>query len=180
MHIPKLAKYDMQFQTAGSPFDPENVWPNHIFDAAAKLPKPPKTVAKASAGPNEVYVGYNLEKIGGAASASLAKTVRGLKDNPDVHVVIEGHADPTGTPEANLALAEKRAEWVRDYLVSAGIDASRLEVISYGDTRLKYGRSDSRNRRVAAIALTFAPCVCHSLDSTLPSFASSRRSTVSP
>src|SRR5256885_15359296 len=43
--IPKLAKYDMQFQTAGSPFDPENVWPNHIFDAAAKLPKPPKTVA---------------------------------------------------------------------------------------------------------------------------------------
>src|SRR5438552_1910047 len=36
--IPKLAKYDMQFQTAGSPFDPENVWPNHIFDAAAKLP----------------------------------------------------------------------------------------------------------------------------------------------
>ena len=43
--IPKLAKYDMQFQIAGSPFDPENVWPNHIFDAAAKLPKPPKTVA---------------------------------------------------------------------------------------------------------------------------------------
>jgi ABC-type branched-subunit amino acid transport system substrate-binding protein len=42
---PKLAKYDMQFQTAGAPFDPETVWPNHIFDAAAKLPKPPKTVA---------------------------------------------------------------------------------------------------------------------------------------
>jgi branched-chain amino acid transport system substrate-binding protein len=43
--IPKLAKYDMQFQTAGAAFDPENVWPNLIFDAAAKLPKPPKTVA---------------------------------------------------------------------------------------------------------------------------------------
>jgi branched-chain amino acid transport system substrate-binding protein len=43
--IPKLAKYDMQFQTAGVAFDPENVWPNLIFDAAAKLPKPPKTVA---------------------------------------------------------------------------------------------------------------------------------------
>jgi branched-chain amino acid transport system substrate-binding protein len=43
--IPRLAKYDMQFQTAGGPFDPEVVWPNHIFDAAAKLPKPPKTVA---------------------------------------------------------------------------------------------------------------------------------------
>ena len=43
--IPRLAKYDMQFQTAGGPFDPEVVWPNHIFDAAAKLPKPPKTIA---------------------------------------------------------------------------------------------------------------------------------------
>jgi len=43
--IPKLAKYDMQFQTAGSAFDPENVWPNLIFDAAASAPKPPKTVA---------------------------------------------------------------------------------------------------------------------------------------
>jgi ABC-type branched-subunit amino acid transport system substrate-binding protein len=46
--IPKLAKYDMQFQTAGVAFDPENVWPNLIFDAAAKLPKPPKTVAIVS------------------------------------------------------------------------------------------------------------------------------------
>jgi len=43
--IPKLAKYEWQFQTAGSAFDPENVWPNLIFDAAAKLPKPPKTIA---------------------------------------------------------------------------------------------------------------------------------------
>jgi ABC-type branched-subunit amino acid transport system substrate-binding protein len=43
--IPKLAKYDMQFQTAGVAFDPDNVWPNLIFDAAARLPKPPKTVA---------------------------------------------------------------------------------------------------------------------------------------
>src|SRR3954469_13941694 len=43
--IPKLAKYEMQFPTSGGAFDPENVWPNLIFDAAAKLPKPPKTVA---------------------------------------------------------------------------------------------------------------------------------------
>jgi len=42
---PRLAKYDMQFPVSGSAFDPENVWPNLIFDAAAKLPKPPKTVA---------------------------------------------------------------------------------------------------------------------------------------
>jgi branched-chain amino acid transport system substrate-binding protein len=43
--IPRLAKYDMQFQTAGVAFDPENVWPNLILDALAAAPKPPKTVA---------------------------------------------------------------------------------------------------------------------------------------
>lgn len=43
--IPRLAKYDMQFPVSGSAFDPENVWPNLVFDAAAKLPRPPKTVA---------------------------------------------------------------------------------------------------------------------------------------
>ena len=43
--IPKLAKYDMQFPVSGSAFDPETVWPNLILDAAATLPKPPKTVA---------------------------------------------------------------------------------------------------------------------------------------
>jgi OmpA-OmpF porin, OOP family len=66
-------------------------------------------------------------------------------------VVIEGHADPAGTPQDNMALAQMRAESVRDYLVSAGVDQSRLEVVSYGDTRLKYGRTDGRNRRVSIV-----------------------------
>src|SRR3954465_5374764 len=71
--IPKLAKYDMQFQTAGSPFDPEVVWPNHVFDAAAKLPKPPKTIAivtskfpsvhHISAGAREVLKKRGLQQV---------------------------------------------------------------------------------------------------------------------
>src|SRR3954470_13514648 len=71
--IPRLAKYEMQFQTAGGPFDPENVWPNHIFDAAAKLPKPPKTVAVVtskfpsvhhiSAGAREVMKKRGLQEV---------------------------------------------------------------------------------------------------------------------
>ena len=48
-------------------------------------------------------------------------------------------------------LGQKRAEAVRDYLAAAGIDQSRMEVVSYGDTRLKYGRTDPRNRRVAIV-----------------------------
>jgi len=72
--------------------------------------------------------------------------------NKDLHVVVEGHADPTGSPEGNMVLGQKRADRVHDYLISAGIDESRIEVISYGDTRLRYGRTDGRNRRAAIVA----------------------------
>ena len=71
--IPKLAKYDMQFPTSGSAFDPETVWPNLIFDAAAKLPKPPKTIAivtskfpsvhAISAGAREVMKKRGLQEV---------------------------------------------------------------------------------------------------------------------
>jgi outer membrane protein OmpA-like peptidoglycan-associated protein len=114
-------------------------------------PRPRKTVA-AKPSQNEVYFGYNSFRPGGQGSTALARTVRWLTESPDVNVIIEGHADPTGNPDDNLALAQRRAEFVRDHLVAAGIDASRIEVISYGDTRLKYGRSDGRNRRVAVVA----------------------------
>jgi peptidoglycan-associated lipoprotein len=109
-------------------------------------------VVKSNTVHDEVYFTLGGASLDGQANSSLARATRWLTDSSDVHVVIEGHADPTGTPEGNLALAQKRAEWVRDFLVAAGIDESRLEVISYGDTRLKYGRTDRRNRRAAIVA----------------------------
>lgn len=110
-----------------------------------------RPVVKSNTVHDEVYFILGAASLGGQANSSLTRAARWLTDSSDVHVVIEGHADPTGTPEGNLALAQKRAEWVRDFLVSAGIDESRLEVISYGDTRLKYGRTDRRNRRAAIV-----------------------------
>jgi outer membrane protein OmpA-like peptidoglycan-associated protein len=111
----------------------------------------PTPVAKAAALPGEVYFTYNSNKVGKGTAASLSRTVKWLADNSDAQLVIEGHADPAGTPQDNMALAQMRAESVRDYLVSAGVDQSRLEVVSYGDTRLKYGRTDGRNRRVSIV-----------------------------
>jgi peptidoglycan-associated lipoprotein len=113
-------------------------------------PQKPRMVPKANAVHDEVYFTLGSSKLDNQAG-SLAKAVRWLTDSSDIHVVIEGHADPTGTHEGNLVLAQKRAEGVRDYLVSAGIDQSRLDVISYGDTRLRYGRADRRNRRAAIV-----------------------------
>jgi outer membrane protein OmpA-like peptidoglycan-associated protein len=95
-----------------------------------------------------VYFSLNSANIANR-KAILDKAARSLTDSANLHVVIEGHADPTGTHEGNMVLSQRRAEAVRDYLVSAGIDQSRMEVVPFGDTRLKYGRTDGRNRRVA-------------------------------
>ena len=120
--------------------------------AEPREPKPAKVARPVTLGDAEVYFGFNSFRSGGQGSIALNRAVRYLSEKTDVSVIVEGHADPTGTPEANLDLAQRRAEFVRDYLVSNGIDSSRIEVVSYGDTRLKYGRADRRNRRAAIVA----------------------------
>ena len=94
----------------------------------------------------EVYFTLGSSSLGN--KAALEKAVRWLKANASSDATVDGHADPSGTPEGNMTLSQSRADSVRDYLVSAGIDSSRLHVNAYGDTKLKYGRSDQRNRRV--------------------------------
>jgi len=127
--------------------------PPPVEQPAPSRPAPvaPPRAAAVKAAPTrareEVFFGVGSAAIG--RRSALDRTVRWLTASPGVHVVIEGHADPTGTHAGNLALGQTRAESVRDYLITAGVDASRMEVISYGDTRLKYRRTDARNRRVA-------------------------------
>jgi peptidoglycan-associated lipoprotein len=74
-----------------------------------------------------------------------------LKENPKVLVLIEGHCDERGTNEYNLALGERRAEATRTYLVSRGIAASRMSIISYGEERPTCGQRTeacwAKNRR---------------------------------
>ena len=66
---------------------------------------------------------------------ALDKNAKILRDHSTVNVTVEGHCDERGTAEYNQALGEKRAMAARDYLVAAGIPASRLDVISYGKER---------------------------------------------
>lgn len=63
----------------------------------------------------------------------LAENAAYMKAHPDQQIVIEGHCDERGSDEYNLALGEKRAAAARDYLVSLGIPASRMTIISYGE-----------------------------------------------
>jgi peptidoglycan-associated lipoprotein len=65
----------------------------------------------------------------------LAKWVAFLKKYPNDQLVIEGHCDERGTREYNLALGERRANAVKDFLVSQGVQVARLKTISYGKER---------------------------------------------
>ncbi len=74
-----------------------------------------------------------------------------LQGNEDVTVLIEGHCDERGTNEYNMALGERRARSTRDFLVSYGVDGTRLSIISYGEERpLDLGHDEdawAKNRR---------------------------------
>ncbi len=69
------------------------------------------------------------------ARDTLNKQVQWLRLYPKYTVTIEGHADERGTREYNLALSARRAQNTRDYVVSQGIDASRIRTVSYGKER---------------------------------------------
>jgi peptidoglycan-associated lipoprotein len=78
----------------------------------------------------------------------LDKAVRWAKANPQAKLVVEGHADPRGTPEMNIKVSRERAENVASFLSMNGIDKSRIEVQSFGETKMKYPHGDG-NRRVS-------------------------------
>ena len=67
------------------------------------------------------------------AKATLDELGQALKANPQFAVTIEGHADERGTVEYNIALGEQRAQAAKAYLVALGVDASRVDTISYGE-----------------------------------------------
>lgn len=101
-----------------------------------------------------VYFGFNESTLAGDAQSILDNNVAKLKSGSQ-HIRVEGHADERGTREYNLALGERRANAVLQYLVANGIARSRLETISYGKERpADPGHDESawaKNRRVELV-----------------------------
>ncbi|MBN1893120.1 peptidoglycan-associated lipoprotein Pal [bacterium] len=82
-----------------------------------------------------VYFGYDRFDLTDESRLILAEHAKKLKENPGVKILIEGHCDERGTIEYNLALGDKRASAVEDYLVNYGVDPGRISTISYGKER---------------------------------------------
>ncbi len=100
---------------------------------------------------NTVLFALDSSKLSANAVESLDTQVKWLKKNPKVNVAVEGHCDERGTREYNLALGERRANAVKQYLVSRGVASSRISTISYGKERpVAMGSNEaawSQNRR---------------------------------
>jgi peptidoglycan-associated lipoprotein len=84
---------------------------------------------------DRVFFDTDRYDLSGDAQSQLQKQAAWLQQYPAVTVTVEGHADERGTREYNLALGERRANAVANYLTALGIDAGRLSVISYGKER---------------------------------------------
>lgn len=99
----------------------------------------------------DVYFEFDRSELAAEAREVLQRNSDWIKENPGVQVEIEGHADNRGTNEYNLALGSRRAQAVRDYLVTLGIAPERFSTISYGEELPVCGESSEEcwqmNRR---------------------------------
>jgi outer membrane protein OmpA-like peptidoglycan-associated protein len=96
----------------------------------------------------DVHFDFDRYSLRAEATRLLDDAVRAMNEDATLRLTLEGHTCNIGTAEYNLALGERRASAVRDYLVSRGIAASRLQTVSYGEERPKHDNSREETRRL--------------------------------
>lgn len=102
-------------------------------------------------GLSSVYFGFDSSNLGSDAQSTLKANAEFLKSNASVDIQVEGHCDERGGIQYNLALGERRAKAVRDYLVALGVESKRISIISYGKEKpVAFGHEEdawNKNRR---------------------------------
>lgn len=84
---------------------------------------------------NTVYFAFDDSRISAEYGSMLSEHAEFLVQNPNVTITIEGHCDERGTPEYNIALGERRAKAVAQYLQNLGVSSSQIETVSYGEEK---------------------------------------------
>jgi peptidoglycan-associated lipoprotein len=105
-----------------------------------------------------VYFDFNSATLSADTKDALNNNAQFLKSNPKVKIQVEGHCDERGGVQFNLALGEKRAKGVREYLSSQGVEGTRVTTISFGKERpVTFGHDEaawSKNRRANFLVLS--------------------------
>jgi outer membrane protein OmpA-like peptidoglycan-associated protein len=96
----------------------------------------------------DVYFDFDRYSLRPEATRVLDEAIAAMRDDATLRLEIEGHTCNIGTAEYNLALGDRRATSVRDYLTSRGIGADRLRTVSYGEERPKYDNAREETRRL--------------------------------
>jgi len=108
-------------------------------------------------GLHTVHFELDSSTLTGETKKELSENADWIKANPKVTVQIEGHCDSRGSVEYNLALGERRAKAVKNYLVSLGLDSKRMTIISYGEEKpIATGDTEeayAKNRRANFVPL---------------------------
>ena len=101
----------------------------------------------------DVHFDFDRYSLRPDATRILDEAMAAMREDPTLRLTIEGYTCDIGTAEYNLALGQRRADAVRDYLTSRGIGANRLNTVSFGEERPRYlnDREETRrlNRRAA-------------------------------
>ena len=134
----KLAAVASAIVLAGCTTKPK---PETPVSSSAPAPAVQSSIVPGSVKDFQVNVGdtihfdYNKSDLRDSDRAILQRQAAWLQKYPQVRVQVQGNCDERGTREYNLALGARRASAVKDYLVSLGVSASRLDTISYGKER---------------------------------------------
>jgi peptidoglycan-associated lipoprotein len=83
----------------------------------------------------DAFFDYDGSTLSTDAQDALTTSATWLKRNPQYNLLIEGHCDERGTEQYNLALGDRRANTAKEYLVTLGVDAGRVRIVSYGEER---------------------------------------------
>jgi len=129
--------------------DPQKEAPAPPLPVATPRPAPlPKKISLSA----DTYFDFDSAKLRPLGEQKVEELVEGLKENPSVKVLVEGHTCSIGTEKYNQRLSERRANAVRDYMESRGIDASRITTRGYGEAKPiesnNTAEGRSKNRRV--------------------------------
>ena len=96
----------------------------------------------------DVHFDFDRYNLRPEATRILDEAVTALQQDATLRIQVEGHTCNIGTAEYNLALGDRRANSVRDYLMSRGVPAARLTTITYGEERPKYDNAREETRRL--------------------------------